>query len=81
VMKVFAEAPRLEHQELRKTMQFSIKELPGVTGIIQFDDFGDVHHNPVMFIIKSGKVLNYQKYVEEQRKLIQRRIRDLLTNR
>jgi branched-chain amino acid transport system substrate-binding protein len=80
VMKVFTEAPRLEYQELRKSMQFNVKEIPGVTGIIQFDDFGDVHHNPVMFVIKDGKVLNHQKYVEEQRKLIQQRIRDLLAS-
>lgn len=78
VLKVIAESPRLEFQDLRKTMQFGVKELPGVTGIIQFDDFGDVHHNPVMFVIKDGKVLNHQKYVEEQKALIQKRIRDLL---
>jgi branched-chain amino acid transport system substrate-binding protein len=77
-MAVLRTAPRLETSMLKKTIQFEIKEFPGVTGILQFDDFGDVHHNPVMFIIKDGQVLNHARYVEEQKRIIRDKIRGLL---
>jgi branched-chain amino acid transport system substrate-binding protein len=69
---------RLDPSELRKTIAFEIKEMPGVTGILQFDDYGDVHHNPVMFIVKNGQVLHHQRYVEEQKRIIADKIKDLL---
>ena len=65
--------------ELRKTMMFGIKEFPGVTGPIQFDDYGDVKHNPIMFTIRDGEVLNFERFVKDQKKIIRERIRDLLT--
>ena len=64
-----------ETSELRKALQFGIKEFPGVTGIIQFNDYGDVHHNPIIFIIKDGQVLMYEKYLKEEKKKILARIR------
>jgi branched-chain amino acid transport system substrate-binding protein len=64
--------------DLRKALAFEVKEFPGVTGIIQFNDYGDVHHNPIMFIIKDGEVLNYERYIEEERAKIRDKIRDLL---
>jgi len=64
--------------EIRKTLAYGIKEFPGVTGIIQFNDYGDVHHNPIMFIIKNGDVLNYERYIDEEKAKIRERIRDLL---
>lgn len=69
-----------ETSEIRKTLQFKLAEFPGVTGIIQFNDFGDVHRNPIMFIVKDGKVRNYERYVEEEKKKIRDRIRNLLIN-
>jgi branched-chain amino acid transport system substrate-binding protein len=66
--------------EIRKTLAYGIKEFPGVTGIIQFNDYGDVHHNPIMFIIKDGDVLNYERYIDEEKAKIRERIRDLLGN-
>jgi len=63
---------------IRKSLAYGIKEFPGVTGIIQFNDYGDVHHNPIMFIVKDGQVLNYERYIEEERAKIRDRIKDIL---
>jgi branched-chain amino acid transport system substrate-binding protein len=81
VVHVSREADVFDANELKKALQFSIGEFPGVTGIIKFNDFGDVHHNPIMFTIREGKVLNYERYVKEQKKLIRDRIRRLFQNR
>lgn len=78
VIEVANIAQIFETPEIRKALQFGLDEFPGVTGIIQFDERGDVRHNPIMFIIKDGRVLNYDRYVKEQRKIIQERIRNLL---
>ena len=51
---------------------------PGVTGIIQFNDYGDVRHNPIIFIVKDGQVLNYERYIAEERIKITERIKKLL---
>jgi branched-chain amino acid transport system substrate-binding protein len=77
-IKVMAETAILETPELKKTLQFGLEEFPGVTGIIQFNDYGDVRHNPIMFIIKDGEVLNYERYLKEEKKKIRDRIRRLL---
>lgn len=69
-----------ETPEIRKTLQFKLAEFPGVTGIIQFNDYGDVHRNPIMFIVKDGKVRNYERYVEAEKKIIREKIRNLLIN-
>ncbi len=67
-----------ETSEIRKTLQFKLEEFPGVTGIIQFNDYGDVHRNPIMFIVHDGHVRNYERYVDEEKKKIRERIRNLL---
>jgi branched-chain amino acid transport system substrate-binding protein len=64
--------------EIRRALQFETKEFPGVTGPIQFDDYGDVRHNPVMFIVKDGVVLNYNSYLEIEKQKIRERIKKLL---
>ena len=64
--------------EIRKILAFGLKEFPGVTGIIQFNDYGDVHHNPIMFIVKDGHVINYERYIEEEKAKIREKIRNLL---
>ncbi|RLE21316.1 MAG: hypothetical protein DRJ65_16355, partial [Acidobacteria bacterium] len=69
-----------ETPEIRKTLQFKLAEFPGVTGVIQFNDYGDVHRNPIMFIVKDGKVRNYERYVEAEKKKIREKIRNLLIN-
>lgn len=78
VALVIAEAPVYDTSNLRKGFMFSVKEFPGVTGIIQFNDYGDVHHNPIIFTIRDGQVLNFERFVKEQKVIIRSRIRDLL---
>ena len=68
-------------KEIRRALQFEIKEFPGVTGPIQFDDYGDVRHNPVIFIVKDGVVLNYTSYLEVEKQKIRERIKKLLQDR
>lgn len=75
---VSEEAQVFAATEIKKTLSFGIKEFPGVTGPIQFNDYGDVRHNPIMFIIKDGKVLNYERYIKEEKEKIRKRIEDLL---
>ncbi len=65
-------------KEIRRALQFEIKEFPGVTGPIQFDDYGDVRHNPVIFIVKDGVVLNYTSYLEIEKQKIRDKIKLLL---
>ena len=72
------EATSFSATEIRRVLAFGIREFPGVTGIIQFNDFGDVRHNPIMFIIKDGQVLNYERYIAEERVKITERIKELL---
>ena len=64
--------------DIRKILAFGLKEFPGVTGIIQFNDYGDVHHNPIMFIVKNGHVINYERYIEEEKVKIREKIKNLL---
>jgi len=78
VIHVIKQTPGFETTELRKSLMYSIKEFPGVTGPIQFDERGDVKHNPIMFTIRDGEVLNFERFVKDQKKLIRERIRDLL---
>ena len=75
---VAGEAKTFSTSDIRKTLAYGIKEFPGVTGIIQFNDYGDVHHNPIMFIIRDGHVLNYERYIEEERAKIREKIRGLI---
>jgi len=75
---VAREAKSFSPVEIRKILAFGLKEFPGVTGIIQFNDYGDVHHNPIMFIVKDGHVINYERYVEEEKAKIREKIKNLL---
>ncbi len=78
VIFVTQQAKSFSPVEIRKILAFGVKEFPGVTGIIQFNDYGDVHHNPIMFIIKDGQVLNYERYIEEERAKIREKIKGIL---
>ncbi|MCW8984921.1 MAG: ABC transporter substrate-binding protein [Thermoanaerobaculales bacterium] len=75
---VAREAKSFSPVEIRKILAFGVKEFPGVTGIIQFNDYGDVHHNPIMFIVKDGHVINYERYIEEEKIKIREKIKKLL---
>ena len=65
-------------EEIRKFLAFGVKEFPGVTGIIQFNDYGDVHHNPIIFIVKDGQVLNFERYIADERAKITEKIKGIL---
>jgi branched-chain amino acid transport system substrate-binding protein len=75
VMEIVRITPQFRTKEIKQSLSFGLKEFDGVTGIIQFDERGDVHHNPVMFVVVDGKVLNYDNWVEEQKIKIAKRIR------
>jgi branched-chain amino acid transport system substrate-binding protein len=80
VIFVSGEAKSFSPVEIRKVLAFGVKEFPGVTGIIQFNDYGDVHHNPIMFIVKDGHVVNWERYIEEKRAEIAEKIKGILAN-
>ncbi|MCP4902150.1 MAG: amino acid ABC transporter substrate-binding protein [bacterium] len=81
-MKVVMEIIRItrifETSEIRKSLAFGLSEYPGVTGIIQFNELGDVHHNPIMFVVHEGRVLNYDRWVEEKKAEIHKKLRRIL---
>jgi branched-chain amino acid transport system substrate-binding protein len=78
VVFVSGEAKSFSPTEIRKVLAFGVKEFPGVTGIIQFNDYGDVHHNPIIFIVKDGQVRNYERYIEEEKAKIREKIKGIL---
>jgi len=78
VLFVAGESKSFSATEIRKVLAFGVKEFPGVTGIIQFNDYGDVHHNPIIFIVKSGQVRNYERYIAEERAKITEKIKGIL---
>lgn len=77
-MAVTTSVRAFQTNELRKELIFEIREFPGVTGPIQFNDYGDVRHNPVVFVIKDGEVRNYERWVDAEKERIRRRIGDIL---
>jgi branched-chain amino acid transport system substrate-binding protein len=72
----FASPP--ETLEILKALNFGVSEFMGVTGPILFDDYGDVKHYPMMFIVNEGQVLSYQRYLEAERRRILNQVQDLL---
>ena len=78
VIWVVGETTTYTTSDIRKTLAYGVKEFPGVTGIIQFNDYVDVHHNPIMFIVRNGEVLNYERYIDEERAKIREKIKNLL---
>jgi hypothetical protein len=72
----FAKPP--ETLEILKALNFGVSEFMGVTGPILFDDYGDVKHYPMMFIVTEGQVLSYQRYLETERRRILKQVQDLL---
>jgi branched-chain amino acid transport system substrate-binding protein len=58
-------------------LDFDVNRYAGVTGEIEFDEYGEVTHDPEMFIVKDGQILSHQRY----RKRVQREVQDLLHDR
>jgi branched-chain amino acid transport system substrate-binding protein len=69
-----------ETLEILKALNFGVAEFMGVTGPILFDDHGDVKHYPMMFIVKGGQVLSYQRYLDTERRRILNQVQDLLAS-
>ncbi len=72
----FAKPP--ETLEILKALNYGVAEFMGVTGPILFDDYGDVKHYPMMFIVHEGQVLSYQRFLEAERRRILHQVQDLL---
>jgi branched-chain amino acid transport system substrate-binding protein len=68
-----------ETLEILKALNYGVSEFMGVTGPILFDDYGDVKHYPMMFIVSEGQVLSYQRYLEAERRRILNQVQDLLS--
>jgi branched-chain amino acid transport system substrate-binding protein len=79
-MKVLAQALRATERptsnELWKGMR-SIREYPGVTGSLQFDEKGDVQKYPRIYSIRDGLPVDYEGQFEERRRDLEERRRDL----
>ena len=69
-----------ETPEILRAFNVGVTEFMGVTGPILLDDYGDVKHYPMMFIVKGGQVLSYQRYLEAERRRIVNQVQDLLTD-
>jgi branched-chain amino acid transport system substrate-binding protein len=77
-IQVMSLAKPPETLEILKALNFGVAEFMGVTGPILFDDHGDVKHYPMMFIVKGGQVLSYQRFLETERRRILKQVQDLL---
>jgi len=66
----------LLHGEILKGMR-GIKEFPGVTGSIQFDERGDVKKFPRVYQISQGALVNYDELIRLKREEVARQRRVL----
>ena len=48
-----------------KLAMLNIKDFPGATGRITFDNSGDVVQFPRLFVIRQGSAMPYDRFVEE----------------
>ena len=55
----------------------ALRDFQGVTGTLQFDERGDVQKFPRVYVINEGRLVDYQKEIEERRREIIERLREL----
>jgi branched-chain amino acid transport system substrate-binding protein len=55
----------------------SIREFSGVTGMIQFDERGDVQKFPHVYVVEEGNLIDYEAEVEKRRRELLERLREL----
>ena len=55
----------------------SIREFEGVTGMIQFDERGDVQKFPRVYVVEDGNLVDYEAEVERRRRELLERLREL----
>jgi len=77
-IKVMSVAKPPENMEILRALNFGVAEFMGVTGPILFDDYGNVKHYPMMFLVNGGQVLSYQRYLEAERRRIINQVQELL---
>jgi branched-chain amino acid transport system substrate-binding protein len=83
-MRYAIEAMRLDPTqltEIKQALHFGVRDFMGVTGLIVFDDFGEVKHYPTMFLVKDGQVLSYERWLDAERARIYREVQNLLINK
>lgn len=55
----------------------SVRNFQGASGVIQFDERGDVSKFPRTYVVEDGELVDYERAVDEQRQEILRRIEQL----
>lgn len=69
-------AGRPTSSEFWKGMR-QIRDFTGVTGIIQFDERGDVQKFPRVYTVNEGRLVDYDEWVSRRREELQRRMEEL----
>ncbi|MEP0774338.1 MAG: amino acid ABC transporter substrate-binding protein [Acidobacteriota bacterium] len=67
-----------------KDLQLRLKglgETAGVTGNLAFDDYGSIKHFPRTYWIRNGAVDDFEQYLEEEKKRLQRQWEELMSGR
>jgi branched-chain amino acid transport system substrate-binding protein len=54
-----------------------LRDVEGVTGMVQFDERGDVQKFPRVYVVINGTLVDYEAEVQERRKRLMERLRDL----
>ncbi len=54
-----------------------LRDLPGVTGTIQFDERGDVQKFPRVYVVDGGRLFDFEREIEAQRRALLERLREL----
>lgn len=55
----------------------SIRNFPGASGVIQFDERGDVSKFPRTYVVENGELVDYERAMEEKRQEILRQIEQI----
>lgn len=58
-----------------------LAETSGVTGSLAFDDYGSIKHFPRTYWIRNGAVDDFEQYLEEEKKRLQRQWEELMSGR
>ena len=55
----------------------ALRDFAGVTGTIQFDERGDVQKFPKVYGVRNGDLIDYGRYIDDERERILEQIREL----
>jgi branched-chain amino acid transport system substrate-binding protein len=59
-------ASALYTPEIAKSLSFNLRDFAGVTGVIAFDEHGEVRHYPVMHCVSGGEVVSCRRLHEQR---------------